>query len=224
MIRKIMEVIHQSVAGLDVHKKTVMACRRPLIGEGQVESEVQEFGTTTLQWRALGAWLSEWNCTHLAMEATGVLWVPVWNVLEGECKLLLANARHLKKVPGRKRDVSDAEWIAQLMQCGLLKASFVPSQQVRHLRVLTRQRMKLIDQQTGVVNRLHKVRQTGNIKLSSVATDVLGVSGRAMIQAMMAGESDPEVLADLAKGRREGQARGVGRESGRPAKATSSDG
>ena len=201
MIRKVMEVIHQSVGGLDVHKKMVMACRRRLLGDGQVESEVREFGTTTLQLRALSKWLSEWGCSHVAMESTGVLWIPVWNVLEGDFELLLTNAQHLKKVPGRKKDVTDAEWIAQLMQCGLLKGSFVPSREVRHWRTLTRQRMKLIDQRTGVVNRMHKVLQQGNIKLSSVATDVMGVSGRAMILAMIEGESDPGTLADLAKGR-----------------------
>jgi transposase len=201
MIRKVMEVIHQSVGGLDVHKKMVMACRRRLLEDGQVESETQEFGTTTLQLRALSRWLSEWGCTHVAMESTGVLWIPVWNVLEGDFELLLTNAHHLKKVPGRKKDVTDAEWIAQLMQCGLLKPSFVPSREVRHWRMLTRQRMKLVDQRTGVVNRMHKVLQQGNIKLSSVATDVMGVSGRAMIQAMIEGESDPEELAGLAKGR-----------------------
>jgi transposase len=196
-----MEVIHQCVGGLDVHKKMVMACRRRLLGDGQVESEVREFGTTTLQLCALSKWLAEWGCTHVAMESTGVLWIPVWNVLEGDFKLLLTNAQHLKKVPGRKKDVSDAEWIAQLMQCGLLKPSFVPSREVRHWRTLTRHRMKLIDQHTSVVNRLHKVLQQGNIKLSSVATDVMGVSGRAMIKAMIEGESDPETLASLAKGR-----------------------
>ena len=201
MIRKVMEVIHQCVGGLDVHKKMVMACRRRMLGDGQVESETREFGTTTLQLRALSKWLSEWGCTHVAMESTGVLWIPVWNVLEGDFKLLLTNARHLKKVPGRKKDVTDAEWIAQLMQCGLLKGSFVPSREIRHWRTLTRQRMKLVDQRTGVVNRMHKVLQQGNIKLSSVATDVLGVSGRAMIQAMIEGESDAEKLAGLAKGR-----------------------
>jgi transposase len=201
MIRKVMEVIHQSVGGLDVHKKMVMACRRRLMGDGQVESEVREFGTTTLQLCALSKWLSEWGCTHVAMESTGVLWIPVWNVLEGDFKLLLTNAQHLKKVPGRKKDVTDAEWIAQLMQCGLLKGSFVPSREIRQWRTLTRQRMKLIDQRTGVVNRMHKVLQQGNIKLSSVASDVMGVSGRAMIRAMIEGESDPETLAGMAKGR-----------------------
>jgi transposase len=201
MIRKVMDVIHQRVGGLDVHKKTVMACRRRLLGDGQVESEVREFGTSTLQLGALSSWLSEWGCTHVAMESTGVLWIPVWNVLESDFKLLLTNAQQLKKVPGRKRDVGDAEWIAQLMQCGLLKPSFVPSREIRHWRTLTRHRMKLIDQHTSVVNRLHKVLQQGNIKLSSVATDVMGVSGRAMIWAMIEGESDPETLASLAKGR-----------------------
>lgn len=201
MIRKVMEVIHQSVGGLEVHKKTVMACRRRMLGDGQVESEVREFGTSTLQMCALSKWLSEWGCTHVAMESTGVLWIPVWNVLEADFKLLLTNAQQLKKVPGRKSDVGDAEWIGQLMQCGLLKPSFVPSREVRHWRTLTRQRTKLIDQRTGVVNRLHKVLQQGNIKLSSVASDVMGVSGRAMILAMIEGESDPERLAGLAKGR-----------------------
>jgi transposase len=201
MIRKVMEVIHQCVGGLDVHKKMVMACRRRMLGDGQVESEIREFGTTSMQLYGLSKWLSEWGCTHVAMESTGVLWIPIWNVLEGDFKLLLTNAQHLKKVPGRKKDVTDAEWIAQLMQCGLLKPSFVPSREIRHWRTLTRQRMKLVDQRTGVVNRMHKVLQQGNIKLSSVATDVLGVSGRAMIQAMIEGESDAEKLAELAKGR-----------------------
>ena len=201
MIRKVMEVIHQSVGGLDVHKKMVMACRRRLLGDGQVESEVLEFRTTTLGLSELSKWLSEWGCTQVAMESTGVLWIPVWNVLEGDFKLLLTNAQHLRKVPGRKKDVTDAEWIAQLMQCGLLKGSFVPSREIRQWRTLTRQRMKLVDQRTGVVNRLHKVLQQGNIKLSSVATDVMGVSGRAMILAMIEGEEDAERLASLAKGR-----------------------
>jgi len=201
MIRKVMEVIYPCAAGLDVHKKMVMVCRRRLLGDGQVEVEVQEFGTTTAQLRQLSGWLAAWSCTHVAMESTGVLWVPIWNVLEGGFRLLLANARQLKGVPGRKRDVVDAEWIAQLMQCGLLKPSFVPSKQVRHWRTLTRQRMKLSDQHTSVVNRLHKVLQQGNYKLSSVASQVLGVSGRAMLQALMDGESDAEKLASLAQGR-----------------------
>ena len=201
MIRKVMEVIHQSVGGLDVHKKMVMACRRRLLGDGQVESEVLEFRTTTLGLSELSKWLSEWGCTQVAMESTGVLWIPIWNVLEADFKLLLTNARQLKKVPGRKRDVIDAEWIAQLMQCGLLKGSFVPSREIRQWRTLTRQRMKLVDQRTGVVNRLHKVLQQGNIKLSSVATDVMGVSGRAILAAVVEGRADPATMAELATGR-----------------------
>lgn len=201
MIRKVMDAIHRCVAGLDVHKLTVMVCRRRLLDGGRAEFEVREFGTTTAQLRLLSVWLHEWGCTHVAMESTGVLWMPVWNVLEGQFELLLVNAQHLKKVPGRKSDVKDAEWIAQLQQCGLLRASFVPPLLVRQWRDLTRQRMKLCDQHTSVVNRLHKVLQAGNIKLSSVATDVLGVSGCAMIEAMIKGESDPNILASQAKGR-----------------------
>ena len=173
MIRKVMEVIYPCAAGLDVHQKMVMACRRRLLGDGLVEVEIQEFGTTTTQLRQLAVWLQEWGCTHVAMESTGVLWVPIWNVLEGQLKLLLANARQLRGVPGRKRDVSDAEWIAQLMQCGLLRPSFVPSKQVRHWRTLTRQRVKLNDQHTSVVNRLHKVLQQGNYKRSEEHTSEL---------------------------------------------------
>ena len=201
MLRKVMEVLYPCAAGLDVHQKMVMACRRRLLGDGQVEVEVREFGTTTAQLKQLATWLAEWRCTHVALESTGVLWVPIWNVLEGQFTLLLANARQLKGVPGRKRDVKDAEWIGQLMQCGLLKPSFVPSAQVRHWRTLTRQRMKLLDQRTSVANRLHKVLQQGNLKLSSVASDVLGVSGRVILKALIEGESDAATLARLTQGR-----------------------
>jgi transposase len=201
MIRKIFEVIHNCVAGLDVHKDTVMACRRRLITGGQVESEVKQFGASTSQLHQLADWMSQWEVTQVAMESTGVFWIPVWNILDGRFKLLLANAQRLKKVPGRKSDVIDAEWIAQLMQCGLLQPSFVPSPEIRHWRDLTRQRMKLTDHHTSVVNRLHKVLQQGNIKLSSVASDVMGVSGRLMMRAMIEGERDPHKLASLAKGR-----------------------
>jgi transposase len=199
--RVIMEAIYECVAGLDVHQATVMACRRRFIGAGQVELEVKEFGTTTRGLRALAHWLGEWGVTHVAMESTGVLWQPVWNVLEGQFQLLLVNAQHIKKVPGRKTDVTDAEWIAQCLQCGLLRASFVPPEQVRQWRDLTRQRMKLLDQHTAVVNRIHKVLEQGNIKLSSVASDVMGVSGRAMLRALIEGQSDATQLAELARGR-----------------------
>jgi transposase len=201
MIRKVMDAIYPSVGGLDVHQETVVACRRRLIGNGQAELEVKTFKTTSADLRELAKWLLEWNVTHVAMESTGVYWIPVWNVLEGQFKLVLENAQHLKKVPGRKDDVPDAEWIAQCQQCGLLRGSFVPPAEVRQWRHLTRQRVKLTDQRTSVINRLHSVLEQGNIKLSNVASDIMGVSGRAMIRAMSKGESDPAKLAALSNGR-----------------------
>src|SRR5215510_7381124 len=201
MIRKVMEAIYQSVGGLDVHEETVVACRRRLISDGQAELEIETFRTTSAGLRELLDWLKEWGVTHVAMESTGVYWIPVWNVLEGHFKLVLENAQHLKKVPGRKDDQIDAEWIAQCMQCGLLRGSFVPGAEVRQWRQLTRHRTKLVDQRTSVVNRIHSVLEQGNIKLSKVATDIMGVSGRAMITAMSKGESDPARLAAVAKGR-----------------------
>lgn len=201
MIRKVMEAIYQIVGGLDVHEETVVACRRRLISDGQAELEIETFKTTSAKLRELLDWLKAWGVTHVAMESTGVYWIPVWNVLEGHFKLVLENAQHLKKVPGRKDDQIDAEWIAQCMQCGLLRGSFVPGAEVRQWRQLTRHRTKLVDQRTSVVNRIHSVLEQGNIKLSNVATDIMGVSGRAMIAAMSKGESDPARLAALAKGR-----------------------
>lgn len=201
MIRKVMEAIYPSVGGLDVHEETVVACRRRLIEGGMVELEVKTHRTTTTELRALVEWLQEWKITHVAMESTGIYWVPVWNVLEAHFKLLLANAQHLKKVPGRKDDVPDAEWIAQCMQCGLLRSSFVPSAEVRSWRQLTRQRIKLTDQRTMVINRLHSVLEQGNIKLAQVASNIVGVSGRAIINALSNGERDPTKLAALARGR-----------------------
>ena len=192
-----MEVIYRCVSGLDVHKKTVVACRRRLGEGGQVEKEVRTFGTTTVSLFALLDWLREWQVSHVAMESTGVYWKPVWNILEDHLELLLVNARHLKTVPGRKTDVKDCEWIAQLMQYGLLKASFVPSPEVRQWRDLTRHRTKLSDQHTAVVNRLHKVLEDGNIKLSTVVSDIMGVSGRRMLRALAQGEGDPLVLSAL---------------------------
>lgn len=197
----VMEAIYPCVAGLDVHQTTVMACRRRLVGRQQAEVEVCQFGTSTSELRRLSEWLTEWGVTQVAMESTGVLWQPVWNVLEAEFQLILVNAQHLKKVPGRKTDVSDAEWIAQCLQCGLLRGSFVPPEQVRQWRDLTRQRMKLLESHTAVVNRIHKVLEQANLKLSSVASDVMGASGRAMLRAMIEGESDPVKLAELARGR-----------------------
>jgi transposase len=201
MIRKVMEAIYPSVGGLDVHEATLVSCRRRLIEGGMVELEVKTFRSTTAEIRALAGWLHEWKVTHVAMESTGIYWVAVWNVLEDQFKLLLANAQHLKKVPGRKDDVPDAEWIAQCMQCGLLRPSFVPSAEVRGWRQLTRQRIKLSDQRTMIINRLHSVLEQGNIKLAQVASNIVGVSGRAIIAALSRGEKDATKLAALARGR-----------------------
>lgn len=201
MRRVVMDAIYQCVAGLDVHKMVIVACRRRLIGEGQAESEVEKIGTSTRESKRLGRWLQEWGVKQVAMESTGVLWQPVWNVLCDEFELMLINAQHLKKVPGRKTDVTDAEWIAQCLQVGLLRGSFVPSEQIRQWRDLTRQRTKLLDQRSSIVNRIHKTLEGRNIKLSAVASDVMGVSGGAMIKAMSEGERDAGKLADLARGR-----------------------
>ena len=195
-----MEVLHDCCAGLDVHKRTVVvAVRRPGPG-GQLESIVRTFGTMTADLLELADWLAERGVTHVAMESTGVYWKPVYHLLEGRFTLLLVNARHIKNVPGRKTDVKDAEWIAQLLQHGLLSASFVPPPAIRDLRDLTRERTQLIRDRAAVVNRIHKVLEGANIKLASVATDVLGKSGRDMIHALIAGEANPDPLAELARG------------------------
>lgn len=192
-----MDVIYRSVCGLDVHKKTVVACRRRVQAGGKVEKAIKTFATTTTALGTLVAWMAEWQVSHAAMESTGVYWKPVWNILEGHVALFLVNARHLKIVPGRKTDVKDCEWIAQLLQYGLLRASFVPSPAVREWRDLTRHRAKLIDQHTAVVNRVHKTWEDANIKLSTVISDIMGVSGRRMLRAMALGEDDVSVLAAL---------------------------
>lgn len=195
-----MDTLFSRVAGLDVHLKTVQSavCCQPT--SGKLLKQVRCFGTMTRDLRALADHLTALNVTHVALEATGVLWKPVWNLLEGRFTLVLVNPRHLKKVPGRKTDVSDAEWIAQLLQCGLLRGSFVPPRAVRDLRDLTRHRAQLLAEHTRVVNRIHKLLEDANIKLGAVASDVLGKSGRAMLRAMLHGEQDLEKLADLAKG------------------------
>jgi transposase len=193
-----MEAIYERVGGLDVHKKSVVACRRRLTSSGRrVEKEGATFGTTPPQLVALLAWLQAWEVTHVAMASTGVYWKPVWHMLAGHVELLLVNARHVKTVPGRKTDVKDCEWIAQLMQYGLLRGSFVPSPEVRQWRDLTRHRTKLTDQRTAVVNRIHKVLEDANVKLSSVISDIMGVSGLRMLRAMVSGERDAAVLSQL---------------------------
>jgi transposase len=196
-----MDVLIPRCCGLDVHQKTVVASVRILGPTGEVIRETRTFGTTTRALEALAAWLRPWQVTHIAMEATGVLWKPVWHILEPEWHLLLVNPQHLKRVPGRKSDVQDAEWIAQLLQCGLLRGSYVPAAVIRELRDLTRTRTTLEDETTAIVNRIHKVLEDANIKLATVATDIMGVSGRLMLRAIIAGETDAERLADLARRR-----------------------
>lgn len=196
-----MDTLYARVAGLDVHKKNVVACVRITSPQGKAQDTIRTFGTMTDDLLALADWLRQQQITHVAMESTGVLWKPIWNILEGdEFELLLVNARELKQVPGRKSDVKDSQWIAQLLACGLLRSSFVPQRDQRDLRDLTRQRAQLYAEHTRCANRIHKVLQDANIKLSSVATDVLGVSGREMLQALVDGEQNPEALADLARG------------------------
>lgn len=196
-----MQVIHECCAGLDVHKKTVVACPVQTLANGQKRQEVRTFGTTTPDLQELRAWLREWGCTHVAMESTGEYWRPIWNVLEGHFELLLVNARHIKAVPGRKTDVKDAEWLADLLRHGLVRGSFVPARDQRELRALTRQRDNLVRERARVVNRLHKVLEDANIKLTAVATDVTGVSGREILAALIGGVGDPALLAELAHGR-----------------------
>lgn len=196
-----MDTIYSKVAGLDVHLKSVQSGVRCGQETGKLLREVRSFGTMTRDLRAMADYLESLGVTHVAMEATGVLWKPVWNVLEGRFTLLLVNPHHLKKVPGRKSDVSDAQWIAQLLQCGLLRGSFVPSRPLRELRDLTRHRAQLTNEHTRVANRVHKLLEDANIKLGAVASDVLGKSGRAMLRALARGEEDPQRLADLALGK-----------------------
>jgi transposase len=196
-----METLYPSCAGLDVHKQTVVACVRRLDAKGKQSQQTRTSGAMTSHLLELGAWLAEQRVTRVAMESTGVYWKAIWNLLEGQFQILLVNARHIRQVPGRKSDVKDAEWIAQLLQHGLLRGSFVPATPQRNLRELTRQRRQLIRAKASVANRIQKVLEDANIKLASVATDVLGVSGRDMLRALIAGADDPRVLAELARGK-----------------------
>jgi len=201
-----LQVIFHRVCGLDVHKKTVVACLRILDPSGQVHTEIRRFGTMTRELRDLRAWLQRASVTHVAMESTGVFWKPVYNILEGHgMAVWVINAQHLKKVPGRKTDVTDADWIAQLLQCGLVRPSFVPDRTQRALRDLTRQRTRLAQQRVTVTNRVHKVLEDANIKLAAVASDALGVSGRNMLAAIIGGQDDSAALAELARRRLRGK-------------------
>jgi transposase len=194
-----MDILHPHVCGIDVHAKFAVACCRHIGSTGTVTKTSRTVGTMTDDLQALAAWLRAAGVTHVAIESTGVLWQPVWNILEEHVTVVLVNPRDVRQVPGRKTDVTDAEWLAQLLQYGLLRNSFVPPAAIRELRDLTRGRAKLVDQTTAIANRIHAVLHDANIKLGSVASDILGVSGRAMLQAIVAGESDPERLADLAR-------------------------
>jgi transposase len=196
-----MDVLYDCCCGLDVHRDTVVACLLRAGAGGRPTKAVRTFGTTTAALGELAVWLGEASCTHVAMESTGVYWKPVYNMLDGRCTVVVVNAAHVKAVPGRKTDVHDSEWLAELLRHGLLRASFIPDQAQRELRDLTRTRTTLTDERSAVVCRIHGVLEDANVKLAGVATDLMGVSGRAILAALVAGETDPTVLAALARGK-----------------------
>jgi transposase len=191
-----MDVIYTRCAGLDVHKQTVVACAR-MAGNGPPEQQVRTFETTTSGLLALADWLESLGVQHVAMEATGVYWKPVWHILEDHFELILANAAHVKNVPGRKTDVNDATWLADLLAHGLIRASFVPPMAVQELRTLTRTRKQFVRERASHAQRIEKILEDANLKLSSVITDILGKSGRAVLKALIQGQSDPERLVEL---------------------------
>jgi len=195
-----MDLQHPKCAGLDVHQHTVVACARVVAGS-TVTHERRTFGTTTAELLALGDWLTAHGCTHVGMESTGVDWKPIWLVLEGQFALVLANAMHIRNIPGRKSDVNDATWIADLLAHGLIRSSFVPPAPVQELRDLTRTRKQLVREIAQHTLRIQKTLETANLKLTGLLSNILGVSGRAILHALVAGESDPERLADLVHGR-----------------------
>jgi transposase len=199
-LEAIMDVIYPRCAGLDVHKQTVVACAR-VAGNGPLLQEVRTFGTTTSGLLALADWLESLGVEHVAMEATGVYWKPVWHVLESHFELVLANAAHVKNVPGRKTDVNDAMWLADLLAHGLIRASFVPPVAVQELRTLTRTRKQFVRERSSHVQRIEKVLEDANLKLSVVISDILGKSGRAVLQAIIDGQTDPERLTSCVSGR-----------------------
>jgi transposase len=196
-----MELVYQRCCGIDIHKKVIVACLITLTANGQRHKEIRSFRTGKGSLLQLLDWLKAANCTHVAMESTGVYWKPIYNLLEGHFELLVVNAQHIKAVPGRKTDVRDAEWIADLLQHGLLRGSYIPSAPQRELRELTRYRTNLVEERARAVNRLQKRLPDTNLKLGDVVTDIMGKSARAMVEALLAGQTDPGVLADLARGR-----------------------
>jgi transposase len=200
-----MELLHKSCCGLDVHKSSIMACVRRVDSSGASHSHVRPFGTMTRDILELSDWLESHGVGHVAMESTGVYWKPIFNLMEGRFEVILVNAQHVKHVPGRKTDAKDCEWLAELLQMGLLKPSFIPPKPQREIRDLTRHRVQCVEDKTRIANRIQKVLEDANIKLGSVASDVLGVSGRAMLQRIIAGESDPNKLAELARAQLRGK-------------------
>jgi transposase len=196
-----MYVVYAHCCGLDVHKRSITACLLVSGAGGKGQHEIRRFGTMTRDLLELADWLQSQHVTHVAMESTGVYWKPVWNILEGQFEVVLVNAQHIKAVPGRKTDIKDCQWIAELLQHGLLRGSFVPPTPIRQLRDLTRMRASLRQDHTAVANRMQKVLEDANIKLAAVASDWLGVSGRAILAQLLAGEEDAEKLAALSRGR-----------------------
>jgi transposase len=195
-----MEVLHARCCGIDVHKETLVACLRVQDGR-RARKEVRTFGTTSAEVLHLQTWLTNTACTHVAMESTGVYWQPVFTVLEATVTVVLANAHHIKAVPGRKTDVRDCEWLADLLAHGLIRASFIPPADIRTLRELTRHRKRLIRDRVTTTNRIHKLLETAHLKLASVVSDILGVTGRAILRALAAGDTDPARLAALGRAR-----------------------
>ena len=195
-----MDLVYPRCAGIDVHKRTAVTTIGWVDEQGQRRRKTRTFGTMTAEIEQLAAWLVEHGVTHVAMESTGVYWRPVFNLLEPQVEVVLANAAHVKAVPGRKTDVRDSEWLLDLMQHGLIRGGFIPEAPIRALRELTRYRTGVIEERTRALNRIQKVLEDTNIKLASVVSDILGVSGRAMLEALIGGETDPEVLAGLARG------------------------
>jgi transposase len=195
-----MELMYKRCAGLDVHQRTVVACVR-VVEDGKVREEVRTFGTTTTGLLDLSAWLEAQGCTHVAMEATGVYWKPVWHILEAKFELILANAAHIKNVPGRKTDVKDAAWIADLLAHGLIRGSFVPPTPIQDLRALMRTRKQLVREIARNTQRIQKALEDANIKITGIISNLFGKSGRAMLNALVKGETDPEKLVELADGR-----------------------
>ncbi len=196
-----MDILHTHCAGLDVHKKVVVAAIIVPDGAGGLHKQTRSFGTMTVDLLALSDWLLSYNITHVAMESTGEYWKPIFNILENNFEVILVNAQHIRQVPGRKTDVSDAEWIAELLRHGLLSPSFIPPRGQRELRELTRYRSTFVKERATLVNRVHKLLESANLKLTSVASDVLGVSGRAILDELIAGAATPEQMAELSQGR-----------------------